>query len=89
MEKKNKIRIMHMADVHLDSPFSRLETEKAELRRRELRGVFTSMMLYARVQRVDLVLIAGDLFDVEYAGEDTLSLIIREFEKAQRKENCD
>ncbi|MBQ2863125.1 MAG: metallophosphoesterase [Clostridia bacterium] len=82
MEKKNKIRIMHMADVHLDSPFSRLETEKVELRRRELRGVFTSMMLYARVQRVDLVLIAGDLFDVEYAGEDTLSLIIREFEKA-------
>ena len=82
MEKKNKIRIMHMADVHLDSPFSRLDTEKAEMRRRELRGVFTSMMLYARSQHVDIVLIAGDLFDVGYAGEETLSLIIREFEKA-------
>ena len=82
MERKNKIRIMHIADMHLDSPFSRLDTERAEVRRRELRGVFTSMMLYARTHRVDVVLIAGDLFDIGYAGEDTVSLIMREFEKA-------
>ena len=82
MEKKNKIRIMHIADMHLDSPFSRLDCERAEIRRREQRGVFTSMMLYARSQRADVVLIAGDLFDTGYAGEDTVSLIMREFEKA-------
>lgn len=82
MEKKNKIRILHMADMHLDSPFSRLDCERAEIRRRELRGVFTSMMLYAKTHKADVVLIAGDLFDVGYAGEDTVSLIMREFEKA-------
>lgn len=82
MEKKSKIRIMHIADMHLDSPFSRLDTERAEIRRREQRGVFTSMMLYAKTHKADIVLIAGDLFDVGYAGEDTVSLIMREFEKA-------
>ena len=79
---KNRIRIFHTGDVHLDSPFSRLESARAEVRRRELRGVFTSMMLYAKTQKVDIVLISGDLFDVGYAGEDTVSLIMREFEKA-------
>lgn len=79
---KNRIRIFHTGDVHLDSPFSRLECDKAEVRRRELRGVFTSMMLYAKTQKVDIVLISGDFFDVGYAGEDTVSLIMREFEKA-------
>lgn len=82
MEKKNRIRIMHIADMHLDSPFSRLDTERAEIRRREQRGVFTSMMLYAKTHKADIVLIAGDLFDVGYAGEDTVSLIMREFERA-------
>ncbi len=79
--QKKKIRIFHTADVHLDSPFSRLDAEGAEIRRRELRGVFTSMMMYAKTHKADIMLIAGDLFDVEYAGEDTVSLIIREFEK--------
>lgn len=82
MEQKNKVRIMHMADVHLDSPFSRLTVEQAEARRREMRGVFTSMILYAKAQKVDIVLIAGDLFDIGYAGEETVSLITKEFERA-------
>ena len=77
-----KVRVFHTGDVHLDSPFSRLDSEQGEIRRRELRGVFTSMMLYARTQKADIVLISGDLFDVRYAGEDTVDLIIREFSKA-------
>ena len=81
-QKKSRIRILHTADVHLDSPFSKLSSVKGDIRRRELRGVFTSMMLYAKTQKVDIVLIPGDLFDVGYAGEETLSLIINEFEKA-------
>ncbi len=82
MEAKNKLRIMHIADVHLDSPFSRLPLDRAEIRRREQRGVFTSMMMYAKSRKTDIVLIAGDLFDVGYASEQTLDIITREFEKA-------
>ncbi len=82
MERKSKIRILHTGDVHLDSPFSRLGSEKGAIRRRELRGVFTSMMLYAKTQKADIVLISGDLFDVGFAGEETVSLIIKEFAKA-------
>ncbi len=82
MEAKNKLRIMHIADVHLDSPFSRLTLDQAEIRRREQRGVFTSMMMYAKSRKTDIVLIAGDMFDVGYASEQTLDIITREFEKA-------
>ncbi len=81
LAQKKKIRVFHTGDVHLDSPFSRLDAESAEIRRRELRGVFTSMMLYAKTHKADIVLIAGDLFDIAYAGEDTCSIIIREFER--------
>lgn len=82
MEKKSKIRIFHTADVHLDSPFSRLDVKQSEKRRNELRGVFTSMMIAAKANRADIVLIAGDLFDNGYAGEQTVALLKDTFLKA-------
>ena len=77
----DKIRILHTGDVHLDSPFSGLDVHKSEVRRNELRGTFTSLMTYARTENVDLLLIAGDLFDNGFATRETISLIIREISK--------
>ena len=48
---KDTIRIIHMGDLHLDSPFSSLGVDKSEIRRRELRATFTSIM-YAEVERI-------------------------------------
>lgn len=73
------IKFMHCADLHLDSPFSLDDPRKAEQRRAELRGAFTSMMLFAKTEGVDLMLMAGDLFDSEFAGRDTAALMAREF----------
>jgi DNA repair protein SbcD/Mre11 len=73
------VKILHCADIHLDSPFADRSPEKAAVRRNELRGAFSSMMTYARLNSVDIMLIAGDLFDNEYVTPDTVSLVLREF----------
>lgn len=76
------VKIMHMADVHLDSPFSMRSPSQAERCRTELRGAFTSAVLFARSQGIDIVLISGDLFDSEYVTPDTRDLIISTFRSA-------
>ena len=72
------LRILHTGDIHLDSPFSGLDPKTAEVRRNELRAAFTSMMHYARIERADIILITGDLFDAEFVTRETLSLIKKE-----------
>ncbi len=79
------VKILHIADVHLDAPFSLFDVEKAQARRNELRGTFTSIMMYAKMKEADIVIIAGDLFDSDYVTKDTLSLIISQFED---NKNC-
>ena len=76
---KDKIRILHMGDVHLDSPFSALGVDKSESRRRELRGTFTSILYLAKEKNIDLVLISGDLFDDGYATGETVELLCSQF----------
>lgn len=78
------IKILHTGDIHLDSPFSGLDSRRADVRRNELRAAFTSMMTYARTSGVDLILIAGDMFDGSYVTRESISLLSREFEKFGR-----
>lgn len=73
------LKILHCGDLHLDSPFSGLTPDRAEVRRRELRDTFAYMMNYAATESVDLVLIAGDLFDCGFVYRDTLSLLCERF----------
>ncbi len=83
--KDRKLRIFHTADIHLDTPFSRLDLRKGESRRNDLRATFTAMMLYVRRMEADIALLAGDLFDDGSATKETVELMIREFEGAK---NC-
>lgn len=76
---KDTVRILHMGDVHLDSPFSALGVDKSESRRRELRGTFTSILYLAKEKNIDLVLISGDLFDDGYATGETVELLASQF----------
>lgn len=78
------IKILHTGDIHLDSAFAGLDTRHAEIRRNELRAAFTSMMTYARENNVDLLLIAGDLFDGDLVTRETLALLTREFARFER-----
>ena len=55
------VKILHAADFHMDSPFYALTEEKAVQRRREQRELLDK--LAAAAEDVDIVLLAGDLFD--------------------------
>ena len=72
------IKIIHTGDIHLDSPFSGLDVRRAEVRKNELRAAFVTMMNYAKKNSVDVILIAGDLFDSDYVTRETVALIVRE-----------
>lgn len=58
------VRILHLADLHLGAPFPSLG-ERAEERSRDLLGAFQRAVEFAASAEkpVDLVVIAGDLFD--------------------------
>ncbi|MBQ5800286.1 MAG: DNA repair exonuclease [Clostridia bacterium] len=75
----NKVRILHTGDIHLDSAFSRAGVRGGEERRAELRSVFSDLMKYVKNGKIDVLLIAGDLFDTELATSETLELLVREF----------
>lgn len=57
------IKILHGADFHLDSPFESLPEEKAMVRRAEQRDILKNMVALAKKEKVDLVLLSGDLLD--------------------------
>ena len=57
------IRFLHGADFHLDSAFGALQPGQAAARRRESRELALRMADYVNAHNIDLVLLAGDLFD--------------------------
>lgn len=78
---KNQVKamkIIHTGDIHLDSPFTSLNPIEAEKRRNALRSAFSSMILYAKTEKVDLFLICGDLFDDECVTKDTCIALCKE-----------
>ncbi len=73
------LKVIHTADIHLDSPFSLGDAATSALRREELRDMFRRLCRYAGEQKADLVLIAGDLFDRKFVTKNTIDLVTREF----------
>lgn len=58
------MKLIHCADVHLDSRLlANLDERKAKLRREEILNTFLNMVDYAARENVEAILIAGDLFD--------------------------
>ncbi|MCL2213078.1 MAG: DNA repair exonuclease [Oscillospiraceae bacterium] len=76
------IKILHCADIHLDSPFAGGNIQLSEQRRQELRSSFINMMMYVRDNKVNLLLVSGDLFDSNSPAPDTVAMVIREFAAA-------
>lgn len=58
------MRILHCADLHLDSKMpTHLSKEQAKERRIEILRTFSRMVEYAKKNEVSVILIAGDMFD--------------------------
>ena len=75
------IKVLHGADFHLDSPFDSLPEEKAVMRRGEQRGLLNNLAELANQEKVDVVLLAGDLLDSDKSYYETGEALIRAFEK--------
>ncbi len=70
------VRLLHAADLHLDSRFEALGAQKAALRRSEQRDMLRKIIDLAEREKVQMILLAGDLFDSDrayYETADTLS----------------
>jgi DNA repair exonuclease SbcCD nuclease subunit len=72
------MRILHIADVHLDRPFSGLSPELAKERRAEVFATFRRCLGIARERDADLVTIGGDLWEDENVTLDTRRSVAHE-----------
>ena len=71
------MKILHTADLHLDSPFEGLSSGKAAQRRLEQRMLLTKLADVANSENVDAVLLCGDLLDSENSYYETGEELIR------------
>lgn len=68
------MKILHTADLHLDSAFSRGTYTSAEERRERQREVLKKIFRLASDENCDLILIAGDFFDTSFVTPETAEL---------------
>lgn len=73
------LKIVHAADLHLDSAFGALGPEKARERRREGRYLVERLAELVKRREADLLLLAGDLFDGRHVYPETLETMAEAF----------
>lgn len=70
------MKILHCADIHLDSSLrTNLTGEQAAIRNNEILLTFKDMIEYGRREGVKIVLIAGDLFDSDIRSPKTIQVL--------------
>jgi len=73
------MKIIHCADIHLDSKMeTHFDSETARQRRNEILKTFCSMVEYASSNEVDAIIIAGDLFDKSRISVTAKSTVMNE-----------
>jgi DNA repair exonuclease SbcCD nuclease subunit len=72
------LKILHTADIHLGAKFSGLG-DKGASHREQLRATFKSVIATAINEKVNIVLIAGDLFDSNQQPPRNIDLVIEQF----------
>ncbi|MBW6408849.1 metallophosphoesterase family protein [Clostridium weizhouense] len=80
----NKIKILHTADLHFDTPFSGMDNNQALKSREELKEVFDKIINIVLEEKVDILLIAGDIFDNLSVNKSTLYFIKNALEKISK-----
>lgn len=74
---KRTLKILHAADLHLDSPFEGLSRGKAAILRTEQRQLLSALADAARREEADLVLLSGDLLDSGSAYLETAEELVQ------------
>ena len=75
--------MLHTADVHLESDsYGRADEQAAH--RQHLRGVFSRIVGLALADDIDLLLIAGDLFDHNRVSDDAIAFVRTELSRLRQ-----
>ena len=69
------IKIVHTGDVHFDSPFHDVTHNQSKINKEELKEVFFRIVGFCKENHVDILLIAGDLFDNLTLSKETAYFI--------------
>jgi DNA repair exonuclease SbcCD nuclease subunit len=78
------LRIVHLADLHLDVPFSSQGRRSAvsNARREALRQALKQALGVARGWQADALTIGGDLYEAEHVSPDTIQFLRQQFANA-------
>ena len=79
-----KIKILHSADIHFDTPFSGMTPKEALKSKEELKQVFENIIKMTLEKEIDILLIAGDIFDNLSVNKTTLYFIKNCFENISK-----
>lgn len=71
------MKLLHAADLHLDSPFCSLPPEEARARRQDQQKTLLALRDLALYHHAELVLLPGDLFDGEQTHPETVTFLAR------------
>lgn len=75
-----KIKVLHTADIHFDTPFSGMTPKEALKSKEELKQVFEKITNMTLDKKIDILLISGDIFDNLSVNKTTLYFIKNCFE---------
>lgn len=71
------MKFIHMADMHLDSPFTVLSRKEhaGEKRRLEQREALRKIITYIKENKIEYLFIAGDLYEHEHIRETSIQYV--------------
>lgn len=75
------MKLIHFADLHLETQFAWADPRVAARRRQALRDALVSILQLAAEKQVDAVLCAGDLYEQDRFSPDTAAFLRTTFER--------
>ncbi len=79
-----KVKILHCADIHFDTPFKEFRNKLADKSKEEIKEVFSNIIKICNEENVDIMLLAGDIFDNYTLNKSTLIFIQEELKRLKR-----
>jgi len=78
-----RVKFLQFGDLHMDAPFTSLSDMEGRpsQRRLDLKRALARLMDVAIGEKVDLVLVCGDLYEHGYAGKSTIHYICGQFSR--------
>jgi exonuclease SbcD len=76
------MKLLHLADIHLDRVFAGAAPAAARRRRDDLRAALERAFALGRERAVDAICIAGDVYEHDYVSAETCAFLRRAFADA-------